>query len=139
MKVLIYESLPVHGAEIRKTVFMLEQGFQNEFDEIDDRAVHFVLFHENDIPAAACRVFWDAEMDSYILGRLAVLKQFRGQNIGAAIVEKAENYVRSKGGRVLSLHAQCRISGFYQKLGFTKFGEIENDEGCPHIWMRKSI
>ena len=96
MKVLIYESLPVHGAEIRKTVFMLEQGFQNEFDEIDDRAVHFVLFHENDIPAAACRVFWDAEMDSYILGRLAVLKQFRGQNIGAAIVEKAENYVRSR-------------------------------------------
>lgn len=39
----------------------------------------------------------------------------------------------------MSLHAQCRVKSFYEKLGYTEFGEIDDDEGCPHIWMNKQI
>lgn len=39
----------------------------------------------------------------------------------------------------ISLHAQCRIIAFCQNLGFTEFEDIHDDEGCPHIWMKKSL
>lgn len=138
MNVLIYETLTNDAREIRKKVFMDEQGFQDEYDETDNAAVHFVMF-DGALPIATCRVFFDAKMSAYALGRLAVIQEYRGRNIGSIMVKEAEKYVKLKGGRTIILHAQCRASGFYGKLGFTEFGSVENEEGCPHIWMRKSF
>lgn len=138
MKISIYENFPHCAKEIRTTVFVNEQGFQNEFDTLDDIAAHIVMFDDNEVPIATCRVFWDTAMDSYILGRLAVIKKYRGKNIGSVLIKEAEKYVQKKGGKSILLHAQCRVSDFYKKSGFTEFGSIENDEGCPHVWMKKS-
>ena len=110
---------------------------RNEFDETDPTATHFVLFNEEELPIATCRVFWNEAMNTYTLGRLAVIKKYRGKNIGSAIVREAENYVRENGGKSIALHSQCQAAGFYQKLGYKEFGTVENEEGCPHIWMRK--
>ncbi len=110
-----------------------------EFDSIDGAAVHIVMFDEDGTPAATCRVFWDEEMGSYAIVRLAVVKKYRGRNIGADMVREAERYMKRKGGKDIILHAQCRVNGFYKKMGFAEFGDIENDEGCPHIWMKKVL
>lgn len=139
MRVEIFQTIPQPAVEIRQKVFVDEQGFQNEFDDIDLIAVHFVLFDDLDVPIATCRVFKDKKNSTYILGRLAVTKESRGKNIGGLIVEKAEEYVKKMGGEQIQLHAQCRITAFYNRLGFSTFGEIEDDEGCPHIWMRKML
>ena len=139
MEEVVYKSIPDYAIKIRKRVFEEEQGFQNEFDEKDNISAHIVLFDKGKVPIATCRVFWDAEKDSYILGRLAVVKEYRGKNIGSVVVGEAEQYVSEKGGKCIALHAQCRASAFYAKLGYTEFGSIEDDEGCPHIWMRKYI
>lgn len=139
MKTAIYEGIPDPAKEIRQKVFVKEQGFQDEFDETDDIAAHIVLFDENDLPVATCRVFLDAEMDSHILGRLAVIKEYRGKNIGSAVLKEAERYVQENYGKCISLHAQCRAADFYRKSGYTEFGGIEEEQGCPHIWMRKYL
>lgn len=139
MKVSIYESFPNSAKEIREEVFINEQGFQNEIDEIDDTATHIVMFNEVESPVATCRVFWNTSINEYTLGRLAVVKEYRGQNIGSAIVKEAEKYVQQKGGKAIVLHSQCRAADFYSKIGYTAFGDIEYDEGCPHIWMKKSL
>lgn len=139
MNIKIYDELSEAAKTIREEVFMREQGFQNEFDTIDDIAKHIVFFAEGDRPIATCRVFQDEELDFYVLGRLAVIKEFRGQNVGAQMIEEAEKCVRKMGGSELALHAQCRVSKFYQKLGYAEYGEVEDDEGCPHIWMRKQL
>lgn len=139
MKISVCEDFPSCARKIRETVFIEEQGFQNELDETDSIAVHIVLFDESDVPVATCRVFWNEAMNEYTLGRLAVIKEYRGKKIGSVVVHEAEKYVQKQGGTGIVLHAQCSAAGFYRKLGFTEFGEIENDEGCPHIWMRKSL
>lgn len=139
MKISVYEGFTNYAKEIRESVFINEQGFQNEFDEIDSVASHIVLFSDQGKPIATCRVFWNTEMNEYTLGRLAVIKEYRGKNIGSIIVGEAEKYVKKKGGTGIILHAQCRVTDFYKKLGFTEFGNIEDEEGCPHIWMKKSI
>lgn len=139
MKTVIYEGIPDSAKEIRQKVFVKEQGFQNEFDETDDIAAHIVLFDENDLPVATCRLFPDAKTDSHILGRLAVIKEYRGRNIGSAVLKEAERYVQGKHGKCISLHAQCRAADFYRKSGYMEFGDIEVEQGCPHIWMQKYL
>jgi len=139
MKVKVFLSLPECAKKIRKEVFIKEQGFTTEFDDIDKNAVHLVLFEENDKPVATCRIFKDCEQDVYVLGRLAVIKEYRGKKLGSSLINEAERYVKEKGGKCIILHAQKRASDFYKKAGFNEFGNVEYDEGCPHIRMRKYI
>lgn len=123
---------------IRQKVFMEEQGFENEFDGIDDTAIHIVLYDEK-TPVATCRVFKGEEEGSYILGRLAVRKEYRGRSIGTHMMKEAEKLVVQNNGRFLKLHAQCRVKNFYAQSGYAEYGEVEDDEGCPHIWMKKEL
>ena len=139
MKVEMFQTIPEYAIEIRKKVFMAEQGFQNEFDDIDLIAMHFVLFDDLDMPIATCRVFQKENDGIYFLGRLAVVKECRGKNIGSILINHVEAYVKKIGGEQIQLHAQCRVAAFYNKLGFSPFGNVEDEEGCPHIWMRKML
>lgn len=139
METVIYEGIPDYAKEIRRKVFIDEQGFNDEFDEIDEMATHIVIFNEDKMPIGTCRIFWDSEMNTYVLGRLAVIKEYRGKNIGSDIVKEAEKYVEKNGGQSIALHAQYRASAFYQKSCFAEFGDIDEVEGCPHIWMKKNL
>lgn len=85
----LFNNMPPEAQQIRETVFVKEQGFCDEFDETDSSAIHLVGF-DGSIPAATCRFFKENGEDIYIIGRFAVLKQYRGQNIGAKMLEKAE-------------------------------------------------
>ena len=40
MEIRIYDRLHPHAVAIRHTVFVEEQGFIDEFDEADGRAIH---------------------------------------------------------------------------------------------------
>ena len=139
MRVEVFSSLPECAKEIRKKVFVEEQGFTVEFDDKDQAAVHLVLFDKDGTPAATCRVFKDCERDVYVLGRLAVIKEYRGKKLGSVLIKEAEKYVKEQGGKDIVLLAQQRVAGFYKKSGFTEFGEVEYEDGCPHIGMKKKI
>ena len=123
---------------IRTEVFIKEQGFAAEFDEIDDNSVHIVAY-EGEIPIAVCRVFRDKEKQAYSIGRIAVIKSMRDKHIGAKILSAAEAYIKSDGGRCCILSAQVRVKDFYSKQGYVAEGEIYLDEGCPHILMKKKF
>lgn len=139
LKISVYDCLVQEARDIRLEVFVEEQGFVDELDEIDQVAEHFVMYADDGRPAATCRVFWNEEIEGYMLGRLAVRREYRGQRAGAVMMEEVEKHVQSKGGKSITLHAQCRASGFYRKQGYVEFGEIGEEEGCPHVWMKKEI
>lgn len=139
MRVACYPFLCDPARTIREIVFVEEQGFQHEFDDIDKVAFHLVAYSERGEAVATCRFFEDASRECYILGRLAVLNTYRGRGIGHALLAEVENFVRQRGGKLISLHAQCRAEAFYAKAGYLAYGEVEDDEGCPHIWMRKNL
>lgn len=139
MKVQVYDFLSDDAKRIRKKVFIEEQGFKNEFDDTDKIASQIVMYNDNEEPIATCRIFAGAEKGEFIFGRLAVLMPYRGMNIGTKMIGEAEKLVLKKGGTSMRLHAQCRVKSFYEKLGYTEYGSIEDDEGCPHIWMNKLL
>ena len=134
-----FDVLPEDSKNIRVEVFVVEQGFTEEFDTVDNRAIHFVAYDEYGNPMGTCRIFSEDSDKIYYLGRLAVLKKYRSMKIGSALISAAELTARSMGAELLQLHSQLRAKEFYQKCGYQEFGEIELDEGCPHIWMKKYI
>lgn len=124
---------------IRQSVFVDEQGFKNEFDEIDNKAFHIIIYIQNK-PAATCRYFHDdLNKEIYHIGRVAVLKEFRGMALGRKIMEAAESEIRNSGGKEIVLSAQTRVKDFYAKLGYVQTGTEYYDEFCPHVNMHKNI
>ena len=133
-----YATLPDMAREIRVEVFVDEQGFLEEFDTTDGISTHFLVF-DGERAVATCRVFQAESAGSYILGRLAVRKEYRGKGLGASLLSAAEEYAREVGGTQLALHAQCAARSFYEKCGFSAYGEIEYEQDCPHTWMKKPL
>lgn len=128
----------LHDArKIREIVFVKEQGFVVEFDDIDESATH-VLLTINGNPAATGRVF-PKEDGVYILGRIAVLPQYRGRDLGRILVGKLEEVAKLNNARTAVLSAQVRVKEFYEKMGYITIGDSYLDEGCPHITMQKSL
>lgn len=139
MEIKFYENiLPDEAKYIREAVFVTEQGFKEEFDSTDNVSTHLVLF-DGDKPAGTCRFFKGDSENEYLLGRLAVLKEYRGAHIGAQLVGYAEELARGKGACVMKLHSQVQARHFYEKQGYTAYGEVDFDEDCPHIWLQKAL
>lgn len=130
--------LPSAALQIRLAVFVDEQGFVDEVDEIDAVADHLVLY-DDDKAIGTCRIFPSEEADTYILGRLCVLKSYRHKKCGRALVVAAEERVTQRGGARLRLHSQCQAQGFYERMGYVPCSDIEDEQGCPHIWMQKEM
>ena len=124
---------------IREEVFVQEQKFVNEFDEIDNKAYHIVMY-KDDTPIACCRFYKNDKIkDNYAAGRIAVRKEYRGKHLGKAILDEIENEVKRLGGTSISLSAQLRVKKFYELSGYQASGAIYFDEYCEHIHMEKIL
>lgn len=130
------ENAPL-AAKIREQVFIGEQGFKNEFDEIDTDAWHVVIFVDGKA-AATGRLFIDNSGTAHI-GRVAVLKAFRRQNLGSFVVAALEKKAFDLGYTQKELSAQLQAFPFYEKHGYSPVGEEYLDEHCPHIRMIKKM
>ncbi|MCH5316875.1 MAG: GNAT family N-acetyltransferase [Eubacterium sp.] len=137
-KIEFLNNLSDEGKAIRFKVFVDEQGFQNELDEIDNIALHLVLYVDG-TPAGAARMFTEDGGRSYHLGRIAVLPQYRKLHLGALIVEEMCKKAKELGASRCELSAQCRVKEFYKKQGFEEQGDVYLDEYCPHIYMVKEL
>lgn len=124
--------------QIRTDVFIKEQGFEEEFDEIDATA-KFILLWIDGRAVGTCRFFPGTELGEAHIGRMAVRKIHRGQHLGEKIMKAAERAIRRDGFTSCSLSAQVQAQPFYESLGYTAEGDTYLDEGCPHILMRKVL
>lgn len=137
-KYLYYGDDLSEAFQIRKEVFQYEQGVseQEEFDEIDDLAVHVVIYsNENPKkPVATGRVFFDG--NDYYIGRVAVLKDERGKYYGDFAVRMLANKAFLAGANEILIHAQLSAVSFYEKIGFITYGDVFIEAGIKHISMR---
>lgn len=125
---------------MRKKVFMEEQGYEDEFDDIDDFATHITL-HVDGACVACARCFPEEEGSSrYVIGRVATLPAWREHGFGRLLVNECECVAREAGATELCLHAQARLEPWYGSMGYTRFGDVDyEDEGQPHVWMEKKL
>lgn len=124
--------------DIRVSVFVNEQGFSDEFDDIDETAWHIEVW-ENDQPVAVGRMYETDRLGIYTIGRIAVIKEWRQKNIGKTVMDALQNHAKHLGANAIELSAQCTAVGFYEKLGYIQVGDVYMDQFCPHIKMVKHI
>lgn len=137
MDIKVFHQLPEDAANIRVEVFVDEQGFSEEFDSDDKNAIHFVGYSDGKAVATS-RVLTLGD-NKYLIGRIAVIKVFRGKGFGSLIVKAAEEHIKSIGGKAILIHSQLQAADFYEKLGYVKTGETDIEEGCPHCMMLKQL
>ncbi len=118
---------------VREDVFIREQGFSTDEDEIDNHCIH-VLFYDDNKPFATGRIF--IEGGNTVIGRVCVLEDYRGKGYGVQIIRQLEAKAKEMGASSTHLGAQVQAKEFYEKLGYTEYGEIYYDEYCPHIHMK---
>ena len=118
--------------EVRKAVFILEQGVpeEMEIDEFDPVSIHILAYSNHSCVATARLVL--NENGSGQIGRMAILSKFRKQGLGRQIMEKLLELAQSKGLASLFLHAQVNAIPFYEKLGFQAVGPTYDEAGIPH-------
>ena len=123
---------------VRKQVFINEQNVpeEEEIDQFEDEAVHFVLYN-NGIPAGAGR-FRTVDGNGKV-ERICVLKENRQSGSGKAIMDKIEEHAKQQGLPALKLNAQTQAIPFYEKLGYQVISEEFMDAGIPHRTMKKTI
>lgn len=152
---------------VRRAVFMEEQGYENEFEPIDEDSscIHVVLYVEKDVEkelAGCARVFpeelertlnpgmpqspacsLDAGVkqgETYIMGRVAVIPTMRRRGLARELVRASERAAREAGARLIKLHAQEYIRDLYAAEGYEQISEVDyEDEGQPHLWMAKRL
>lgn len=116
---------------IRQHVFIEEQAVpvSLEWDEHDQDAIHILVQDTNGQAVGTARLLNDGH-----IGRMAVLKDWRDQGVGSAMLQVLLEYCES---HQLSpfLDAQTHAIGFYKKSGFKIMGTEFLDAGIPHHHM----
>lgn len=133
----IEKGLAKEAIYIREKVFVEEQGFHDEFDELDETAFHLIIYCDGKMAATGRLLINDGK--AFKIGRVAVLKEYRDLKLGYKIMEYLEERAREEGATSIVLSAQCPVQGFYEKNGYTAYGDTYYDQHCPHINMKKVL
>lgn len=116
---------------IREAVFIAEQSIpaELEWDEDDLSAVHFLAV-EGDYAVGTARLLADGE-----IGRVSVLKDWRGLRVGDKLLQAVIAHANSLGLREQKLSAQVHATAFYEHHGFRVVSGEFLEAGLPHVDM----
>jgi len=123
------------AVKIRETVFVVEQNVPAdlELDEYDFTAIHVIMYVDNQ-PAGNGRIVLKDD-DKWYIGRVAILKEFRGKSYGKVLMQEITKVAQEKGLKEVFIHAQIQVVPFYERLGWKSFGEEFEEAGIVHKHM----
>ena len=137
---------------LRHEVFVVEQGVpvDLERDELDAAADHAVALDAAGAVVGTGRLV-DGRIDEDsrlepgtagsvgTVGRMAVAGVARGTGTGRALLDLLVRRAAERGLPAVELHAQVHARAFYERAGFTPFGEVYLEAGIEHIGMRRAL
>ncbi len=121
---------------VRETVFIHEQAVPEEleWDGLDPQCAHVLAWNDQGDAIGTARM-----QANGTIGRMAVLKDWRGRGAGRALLEALLDCAVRQGLTRVTLSAQTHAIGFYERAGFHVVGELFTDAGIPHRKMVKEL
>ena len=121
---------------IRGAVFLAEQCVPEEleWDGLDPFCSHVVAWNDAGEAIGTARMQAEGK-----IGRMAVLREWRGRGVGFAILQRLLELAARKGLTRVTLAAQMHALGFYERAGFHAIGDRFLDAGIPHRMMVKEL
>ena len=123
------------AAPIRFEVFVREQRVpaEIELDDQDAVSVHAIAFDGVEAVGTG-RLLPDGH-----IGRMAVLREWRGRGIGGLILNELMQAAMRRGDREIALSAQVHAVAFYRAHGFEPVGDIYHEAGIAHQAMVRAL
>ena len=136
IEVMSWDEARAKASPIRFSVFVEEQRVPTEieWDDQDANSLHALAYSDAGDAIATGRLLPDGH-----IGRMAVLKEWRGKGVGGAILDRLIGVARERGDREIELFAQTHALDFYRRYGFVERGEIFEEAGIPHQAMRRKL
>ena len=121
---------------IRETVFIREQAvpLELEWDGLDPSCAHVLAWNDHGEAIGTARM-----QENGTIGRMAVLKDWRGRGVGRALLQTLLDLAAKQGLTRVALSAQTHAVGFYERAGFRAIGQPFMDAGIPHRKMVKDL
>jgi predicted GNAT family N-acyltransferase len=121
---------------IRRTVFIEEQSVPPdlEWDGLDEECVHALALTQASEPIGCARLLPDGN-----IGRMAVLKSWRGKGVGSALLNALVSKAAEQALDRVYVHAQTYMKKFYQHHGFKRIGDEFMEAGIPHVKMIRRL
>jgi ElaA protein len=125
---------------LRQRVFVVEQRCAYlDADGLDRGARHLLMRAEDGTLTAYTRVLdAGARFPTLAIGRVVVAPEWRGAQLGRRVMEATIAAIEAADGRVpISLAAQAHLERFYGSLGFRTISPPYDEDGIPHVDMRR--
>jgi predicted GNAT family N-acyltransferase len=136
IEIMAWEQAQPVAGPIRFAAFVEEQGVNAgvEIDDDDPKSVHAVAFDEKGKAVGTGRLLPDGR-----IGRMAVVKEWRRQGVGAEILKALMEAAKLNGHKEVVLAAQLGAAEFYREQGFQAEGKVFQEAGILHQMMRKTL
>ena len=132
---------------LRVKVFVDEQQVPPD-EEVDDYdalpetvvgALHVLTSRAAEALGTGRLIYAKSPDETAKIGRVAVSKSARGLGVGRAVMERLHDEARERGIEAVELGAQLHAIPFYEKLGYSAYGNIFLDANIEHRMMRISL
>lgn len=129
------QAQPVAGP-LRFAIFVGEQNVPQgiELDDKDADCIHAVAYDPAGKAVGTGRLLPDGH-----IGRMAVVKEWRRQGVGAEILKALTEEAGRRGHKEVVLSAQLQAAEFYREHGFVAEGKVYEEAGILHQAMRKVL
>ena len=97
-------------------------SLREEFDEHDNDKTRYIVILDDGYPVATCR-FYEINDKEVILGRVVVLPEYRGKQLGRKTVREAEDWIRESGYKRIIIDSRIEAVKFYEKLGYERLND----------------
>ena len=114
-------------------------SLREEFDEYDGDGTRYIVVLDEGYPIATCR-FYEVGPEAVILGRVVVLPEYRGKELGRLTVEEAEKWIKELGYQEIHIDSRINAVGFYEKLGYLHVSdEVVKSGNFDCVRMKKEL
>ncbi len=131
VEVVEWQAMQARICPIREAVFIEEQNVPValEWDGLDEQCMQLLAL-SGDEAVGTARMTAAGK-----IGRMAVLKRWRGQGVGSQLLERMITAARDAQLPHVALDAQVSAIPFYQHSGFEVVSESFMDAGIEHRKM----
>ncbi|NVK57847.1 MAG: GNAT family N-acetyltransferase [Alteromonadaceae bacterium] len=133
VKGVLWQEAEAQLKSLRKAVFVLEWQLPEsaEFDDLDNKAFHVLMFSQDNHPIATARLTHDGQ-----IGRIAVLPKHRNTSVYNTLFTALLKQANSQ--NIEQIHVQSALNrvDYHREKGFEPIGPVFMEAGIP---MQKMV
>lgn len=125
--------------DLRDTILRKPLGLTLDLTSLGNEAesTHVAGFEGNTL--LCCLLLTPLDTTVIQMRQVAVDTALQSKGIGKKLVQFSENIARELSFKEIILHARKNVVGFYEKLGYSTYGEEYVEVTIPHINMKKTL